>query len=77
MSDPLIPDWSCWLTRAGTALKGAENAALERDWDAYVDSLCELRKYVDQAFYWQVKREVVERSPMDSSYAGGRAIRKL
>jgi hypothetical protein len=58
--DPLIPDWSAFLTRAEAHLKQAEHAFLARDWQSGTDALGEVQQNINQVAYWLVKREIVE-----------------
>lgn len=58
--DPLVPDWSCFLTRAGVALKQAEDAGLARDYEAMINALGEMQNQINSCAYWVVKRDVLE-----------------
>jgi hypothetical protein len=58
--DPLIPDWSAFLTRAEAHLKQAEHAFLAREWQSGIDALGEVQQNINQVAYWLVKREIVE-----------------
>lgn len=60
MSDPLIPDWSAYLTRAEAHLKRAEQAALSRQWEQMIDALGDVQTQINQVAAWCIKREVLE-----------------
>jgi hypothetical protein len=58
--NPLVPDWSSFLTRAEAHLKKAENAALARDWEGMIDSLGDVQQAINGAVAWTIKRDVME-----------------
>ena len=60
-TDPLIPDWSCFLTRAEAHLKKAENAALARNWDEMIEELGDVQQAINSVVAWSIKREVLQR----------------
>jgi hypothetical protein len=60
VTNPLIPDWTTFMTRAGAHLKIAEDAFLLHDWQAGVDALGEAQQNINHLAHWLVKREIVE-----------------
>lgn len=59
MNNPLIPDWSTYLTRAEAHLKQAEDAALLHDWDRMINALGDVQQQINGVVGWCLKREIV------------------
>lgn len=60
MTNPLVPDWSAYMTRAEAHLKIAEQAFLLHDYEKGINALGEVQQNINHLAYWCVKREIVE-----------------
>lgn len=60
MPDPLVPDWTTFMTRCQAHLKKAEDAFLLRDWQAGIDAMGEAQTNINRCVEWMLKREIME-----------------